>query len=146
MELKKVIEADGNFVDKSYRHITIENKNDLQKYLTSQLKHAFERMFSHPIIHLQAQIIGNIDGYNIKTEPAGKGLSIYVADKYTRKDEKNYVFNPLRGNDAHIHDDYVIMTCEGDQLWPPLAANTHSEVEKFANRVFNTVYKVEKVR
>ena len=147
MELKTVIEIDGNFVDKKYRHITVNNKKELQQYLTHQLKHAFERMWNNPIIVLQTKLVGTIDNHNIATEPINPGLSIFVADEYKPHDDKtNMVFNPLRGNDTTVSKNYVIMNRNGDQLYPPLSANPHSEVEKFANRVFNTVYKVEKVR
>ncbi|MBR2412748.1 MAG: hypothetical protein IKB10_03745 [Alphaproteobacteria bacterium] len=147
MELKTVIEIDGNFVDKKYRHITVNNKKELQQYLTLQLKHAFELMWVNPIIVLQTKLVGTIDGHNIATEPINPKLSIFVADEYKPHDDKtNMVFNPLRGNNTTVSKHYVIMNRDGVQLYPPLSANPHSEVEKFANRVFNTVYKVEKVR
>ena len=147
MELKTVIEIDGNFVDRKYRHITVNNKKELQDYLKYQLRNAFDHMWRHPIIALHTKLAGTVDGYNIATEPINPGLSIFVADKYKPHDGKtNMVFNPLSGNDITISNHYVIMNRNGDQLWPPLSENTHSEVEKFANRAFNTVYKVEKVR
>ncbi len=146
MELKTVIEADGNFVDSKYRHVTINNQQQLQTYLTDQLSHAFERLNRHPIIVLHRKLTGHIVEYFVDTKPTGSGLAIYVANKYKRTDGKNFVFNPLRGNTVHIADEYVIMNTSGKQLWPHLAENALSEVEKFANRTFNEIYKVEKVR
>lgn len=146
MELKTVIEIDGNFFDKKYNHITVNNKQELQKYLTQHLKNAFVRLHSHPIITLHTKLAGTVDGYNIATEPINPGLAIFVADKHKRKNGKNFVFNQLRGNIIPIHDNYVIMNCNGNQLWPPLSENAHSEVEKFANRAFGTTYTVQKVR
>lgn len=146
MEIKTVIEASGNFVDKKYSNVTLNNKKQLQQYLTEQLQYAFERLWHHPIIVLHTKLIGTIDGYEINSTLSQRGLPIYVADIYRRKDGKNIVFNPLRGTDCHISDNYVVMNRDGEQMWPPLSANTHSEVEKFANRAFNTIYKVEKVR
>ncbi len=146
MEIKTVIEASGNFFDEKYSNVTLNNKKQLQQYLTEQLKYAFERSWHHPIIVLHTKLIGTINGYEINSTLSQRGLPIYVADIYKRKDGKNIVFNPLRGTDCHISDDYVVMNCNGEQMWPPLSANTHSEVEKFANRAFNTIYKVEKVR
>lgn len=146
MKLKTVIITGGNFVDKKYSNIIINNKKQLQQYIIEQLQYAFERMWHHPIITLHTKLIGEINGYEINSTLSQHGLPIYVADTYKRKDGKNIVFNPLRGTDCHISDDYVVMNRNGDQLWPELSANTHSEVEKFANRTFNTIYNVEKVR
>ena len=82
MELKTAIEANGNFFDSKYRHVTINNQQQLQTYLTDQLSHAFERLNRHPIIVLHRKLTGHIAEYFVDTKPTGSGLAIYVANQY----------------------------------------------------------------
>ena len=146
MQLKMVIELDGNFVDKKRKHIIIDSKAKLQTCLRDNLYYAFERLYHHPIIVLRTKLVGEVDGFEINSAPSQRGLPIYVADNYKSNGNTNIVYNPLRGTDTSISKGYVIMNRDGDQLYPPLSENIHSEIEKFSNRAFNTVYKVEKTR